>query len=111
MDNTVRRYRTSSTDLSEGIVTEINRLGLLQTLLAAPGLAPEPLLGQRLDGDLVDHVVGQVLVQVGQTVGVLAQCLVLSSQSVSCTDIQGKTRQFSSESQMLLPALCLYGIE
>ena len=89
-----------STDLSEGIVTEINRLGILQTLLAAPGLAPQPLLGQRLDGDLVDHVVGQVLVQVGQTVGVLAQCLVLSSQSVSCTDNSGKIRLQNSRSKI-----------
>ena len=74
------------TYLSEGIVAEINRLGILQTLLATPCLAPQPLLGQRLDGDLVDHVVGQVLVQVGQTVGVLAQRLVLSPESVSCEE-------------------------
>ena len=70
------------TYLGEGIVAEINRLGILQTLLTAPGLAPEPLLGQGLDGHLVDHVVGQVLVQVGQAVGVLTQSLVLSSQPV-----------------------------
>ena len=72
--------------LGERIVAEINRLGILEALLAAPGLAPEPLLGQGLDGDLVDHVVGQVLVQVGQTVGVLAQRLVLSPESVSCEE-------------------------
>ena len=76
----------TDTDLSKGIVAEINRLGILQTLLTAPGLAPEPLLGQGLDGHLVDHVVGQVLVQVGQTVGVLAQRLVLSPESVSCEE-------------------------
>ena len=70
--------------LGERIVTEIDGLGVLETLLAAPRLAPEPLLGQRLDGHLVDHVVGQVLVQVRQAVGVLAQGLVLSPQSVSC---------------------------
>ena len=74
------------TYLGEGIIAEINRLGILQTLLTAPGLAPEPLLGQGLDGHLVDHVVGQVLVQVGETVGVLAQRLVLSPESVSCEE-------------------------
>lgn len=29
--------------------------------VVAPGLAPQPLLGERLDGHLVDHVVGEVL--------------------------------------------------
>lgn len=29
--------------------------------VVTPGLAPQPLLGERLDGHLVDHVVGEVL--------------------------------------------------
>lgn len=70
-----------------------------------PGLTPQPLLWEGLDGHLVDHVVGEVLktdtkmrkplassnnccacaaylVQVGQAVWVLAQGLILASQSV-----------------------------
>lgn len=72
--------------------------------VVAPGLTPQPLLWERLNGHLVDHVVGEVLktygklrkplasfssskghctcdaylVQVGQTVWVLAQGLILA---------------------------------
>ncbi|KAH3810720.1 hypothetical protein DPMN_139117 [Dreissena polymorpha] len=58
---------------------QVNSFGLWLGLIATPGLTPEPLLGQGLDGHLMDHVVGQVLVQVGQRVWVLAQSLVLTS--------------------------------
>ena len=63
----------------------INGLGGRLASFTAPGLTPQPLLGQGLDGHLVDHVVGQVLVKVGQGVGVLGESLVLPSQSVSCS--------------------------
>merc|ERR1719357_1894160 len=65
------------------IVAKVNRLGILQTLLTTPCFAPKPLLWQAFNWDLVDHVVGQVLVQVAQRVGILAECLVLASQSVT----------------------------
>ena len=61
--------------LGEGIVAEINGLCLSLALVTAPGLPPQPLLGEGLDGDLVDHVVRQVLVQVGEAVWVLGQSL------------------------------------
>ena len=61
---------------------QVNSLGSWLAGLAAPGLTPQPLLRQALDGHLVDHVVGQVLVQVGQGVGVLGESLVLAPQSV-----------------------------
>ena len=35
----------------------------------------------------MNHVIGQVLVQVAQRVGVLAQCLVLASQSVTSSNL------------------------
>jgi hypothetical protein len=34
----------------------------------------------------VDHVVGQILIQIGQTVGILTQRLILPSQSVTRSD-------------------------
>ena len=37
------------TDLCERIIAKINRLCILQAVLAAPSLAPKPLLGQALD--------------------------------------------------------------
>ena len=37
--------------------------------------------------DLVDHVVGQVLVKVGQAVGVLTECLVLTPEPVPSRDL------------------------
>lgn len=95
---------------------QVYRLGRGLGGVVAPRLTPQPLLRQGLDGHLVDHVVGQVLkipaetisgsagaqdktmrpvraledtnlVQVGQAVGVLAQGLVLASQSVSGRDL------------------------
>ena len=62
---------------------QIDGLGLGFLSVAAPGLAVEPLLGQGLDGHLVDHVVRQVLIQVGQGVGILRQTLVLAPQPVT----------------------------
>ncbi len=35
----------------------------------------------------VDHVVGQVLVQVGQTIWILREGLVLTSQSITCSQL------------------------
>ncbi len=52
-------------------------------VVGAPGLAPEPLLGQTEDGHLVLGIVGQVLVQVGQTVGVARQLVVGRAQGVT----------------------------
>ena len=66
---------------------QVNGLGGRLAGFATPGLAPEPLLGEALDGDLVDHVVGEVLVQVGQGVGVLGQGLVLPTEPVPCSQL------------------------
>lgn len=40
---------------------QVYRLGAFLGVVVTPGLAPEPLLRQRLNGDLVNHVVGQIL--------------------------------------------------
>ena len=40
---------------------QVDGLGLLLGAVVTPGLTPQPLLGEGLDGHLVDHVVGQVL--------------------------------------------------
>lgn len=61
---------------------QVYGLGFLLAFVAAPGFTPEPLLWEGLDGYLVDHVVGQVLVEVGQTVGVLTQHLILAPKPV-----------------------------
>ena len=47
-----------------GIVAQVDGFGLLLGDVVAPRLTPEPLLRQRLDGHLVDHVVGKILIQV-----------------------------------------------
>ena len=41
-----------------------------------------------MTGHLVDHVVGEVLVEVGQAVGVLGQRLVLAPQPVTRSDLE-----------------------
>ena len=61
--------------LGEGVVTEVNRLCLSLAFVAAPCFTPQPLLGEGLDWNLMDHVVWQVLVQVGEAVWVLGQSL------------------------------------
>mmetsp|Transcript_27934 Transcript_27934/g.94034 ORF Transcript_27934/g.94034 Transcript_27934/m.94034 type:complete len:316 (-) Transcript_27934:3949-4896(-) len=58
------------------IVAQVNRLGRRLRLVAAPALAPEPLLRQRVDGDGVLRVVGQVLVQVGKGIRVARELVV-----------------------------------
>ena len=50
---------------------QVNGLCVFLGLIAAPRLAPEPFLRQGVDGDRVDHVVREVLVQVSQGVWVL----------------------------------------
>lgn len=40
---------------------QVYRLGAFLGVVITPGLTPEPLLGQGLYGDLVNHVVGQIL--------------------------------------------------
>lgn len=40
---------------------QVYRLGAFFGVVVTPGLTPEPLLRQRLDGDLMNHVVGQIL--------------------------------------------------
>lgn len=40
---------------------QVYRLGAFLGVVVTPGLTPEPVLRQRLDGDLMNHVVGQVL--------------------------------------------------
>ena len=50
---------------------QVNGLCMFLGLIAAPRLAPEPFLRQGVDGDGVDHVVREVLVQVSQGVWVL----------------------------------------
>ena len=47
--------------LGERVVAEVDRLGGRLGRVAAPGLAPEPLLGERVDRHDVLRVVGQVL--------------------------------------------------
>lgn len=40
---------------------QVYRLGTFLGVVVAPGLTPEPLLWEGLDGHLVNHVVGQIL--------------------------------------------------
>ena len=49
-------------DLGEGIVAEVDCLGAGLGLVGAPGLAPQPLLRQRVDRNVRLQVVRQVLV-------------------------------------------------
>mmetsp|Transcript_5219 Transcript_5219/g.8953 ORF Transcript_5219/g.8953 Transcript_5219/m.8953 type:complete len:304 (-) Transcript_5219:239-1150(-) len=66
-----------------GIVAQVNGFGCGFGGVAAPGLTPQPLLGEGVDGDRVLRVVGQVLVQVGQRVRVAAQRVVHPAQLVA----------------------------
>ena len=77
--------------LGEWVVTEVNGLGCLLTSVTAPGLTPQPVLRKTLDGDLMDHVIGEVLVQVGQTVGVLTQSLDAVQQRVMYAKVDTNT--------------------
>lgn len=65
---------------------QVDGLRVLLGRIVAPRLAPKPLLRQTFDGHLVDHVVRQVLIQIGQAVGILTQGLVLPPQSVPSGD-------------------------
>jgi hypothetical protein len=68
------------------IIAQVDRFGLTLRRVVTPRFAPQPFLWQRLDWHLVDHVVGQILIQIGQTVGILTQRLILPSQSVTRSD-------------------------
>ena len=46
------------------VVAQIDGLGTLLVLITAPRLAVEPFLRQRLDRYLMDHVIGQVLIEI-----------------------------------------------
>lgn len=51
---------------------QINSLGLLLGHIVTPGLTPQPLLGEGLDGYLVDHVVGQILRRTAELMSALS---------------------------------------
>jgi len=60
----IRELRPDSTAASsDGLACryQVDGLGAPLAAVVAPRLAPQPLLRQRLDGHLVDHVVGQIL--------------------------------------------------
>lgn len=57
------------------VIAEIDDFRLLKSGVTAPRLAPEPLLWQRFYGNLMDHIVRQILIQIGQTVRVLTESL------------------------------------
>ena len=77
---------------------QVNGLGSWLCFLTAPGFTPEPVLGQGLDGDRMDHIVGQVLVQIGEGVGVLGQSLVLASQPISSCHLAKRHKVHQVES-------------
>ena len=54
-----------------------------------------------MTGHLVDHVVGEVLVEVGQAVRVLGQRLVLASQPVTRRDLGRTLSTFDSRSSIV----------
>eukprot|EP00966_Prymnesium_polylepis_P296152 6840799-Prymnesium_polylepis.1 len=62
--------------LGARVVAQVDRLGGGLGGVAAPALAPEPLLGQRVDAHRPLQIVGQVLVEVGERAGVGRQLIV-----------------------------------
>mmetsp|Transcript_6942 Transcript_6942/g.19662 ORF Transcript_6942/g.19662 Transcript_6942/m.19662 type:complete len:340 (+) Transcript_6942:98-1117(+) len=68
--------------LGLGVLAEVHCLRQRLGLPRAPALAPEPLRRQAEDLQVALHVVGQILVQVGQAVGVLRERLVDVAQGV-----------------------------
>jgi hypothetical protein len=69
--------------LGQRVVAEVDRLRGRARGGAAPGLAPEPLARQRVDRHRVLRVVGQVLVEVGERVGVAREAVVDDAQPVA----------------------------
>lgn len=65
---------------------EVDGFGSGLLVVGAPGLAPEPVLRERLDAHLMDHVVRQVLIEVRQAVRVRRERLVLAAQAVASRD-------------------------
>ena len=69
----------------QGVVTQVDRLCSCLALHAAPGLTPQPLLGQAVNGNLVLDEVRQVLVEIGEGIRVLGKAVVHPSEDVSHT--------------------------
>jgi hypothetical protein len=57
------------------VTDQIDGFGGCLAGIRAPSLTPEPFLWQRKDRHVVNHVVGEVLVQICQTVRILTQSL------------------------------------
>ncbi|GJC99867.1 hypothetical protein ColKHC_08693 [Colletotrichum higginsianum] len=68
------------------VVAEIDSLCVFLALVGTPRLAPQPLLRQAVDGNLELHVVGQVLVEVGQTVGVGTEGVIGLAEAVASSE-------------------------
>lgn len=47
----------------------------------------EPILWQREHRDVMDHIVGEILIQVGERVGISAQHLILVPESIPCRQL------------------------
>ena len=62
--------------LGQRVVAEVDCLGGGFGGVPTPGLAPEPRLVERVDRHHVLRIVGQVLVEVGERVGVLRERVV-----------------------------------
>mmetsp|Transcript_35991 Transcript_35991/g.94695 ORF Transcript_35991/g.94695 Transcript_35991/m.94695 type:complete len:312 (+) Transcript_35991:272-1207(+) len=69
--------------LGERVVAEVDGLRARLRAVAAPRLTPQPFLGERVDGHDVLRVVRQVLVEVGERVGVLRERVVEDSVLVA----------------------------
>lgn len=69
------------------IITEIDTFRSRERPFVTPRFTPKPFLRQGFDGHLMNHVIGQILIQIGQWIGILAQGLVLASEPVTSCDL------------------------
>ena len=67
-------------------VTKVDGFGGALGLITAPGLTPQPLLRQTVDGHHVLGIVGEVLVEIGEGVRISRQLVVHRTQLQSVRD-------------------------
>lgn len=62
--------------LVQRIITQVNCLGCILALIRTPRFAPQPFLWQTKNWNLMLCIIGEILVQIGQRIGICGKLLI-----------------------------------